>query len=480
MKLFLIGWDGVGGDLVEVAQGLKNRGHKILYWTKVMKDFQGYQDQFEGTIFHDIYDALLAKPAKGIDYSKFTLPNEDFLKNLNETELMTLTMMGKKFDYMNVNERRHLYADMVRYWYGVIDKLKPEMIIFPMTPHTVYDFVIYGLAKLLKIRVFMFDTPWIGDRLLSMHDYKTGSDALATALMQNKGRKFSVDDLSVESKEYFLRQTVKKIDATPLYMKNHAKAYSKFNVFKKKVRLIYASILDLSIFAKTWQYIYKNFQKNIRDEYLSAQSQPDFNENFVYVALHYQPEQTTAPLGGLFVDQILMIETLAEAMPDGYQLYVKEHPTQWLPRGLNYFSYRYRGYYKKIASIKNVKLVPLETDTFILINKSKAVATVTGTVAIEAAFRGKGALVFGFPWFQHMPGIIKVGNFEDTRAAFMKIINGFKATHEEMLNFLASFDTVSFNGYLDPYGRQISKITNIENVTNILNALVTEIHRNKL
>ena len=133
--------------------------------------------------------------------------------------------------------------------------------------------------------------------------------------------------------------------------------------------------------------IFKYFKQNIKKEYAGVQVRPDLNKKFIYVPLNYQPERTSSPQGDMFVDQILMIEILSAAIPAGWVIYVKEHPTQWLFTGLNFTNSRYQGYYKKIAKIKNVALIPIEVDTYTLISRSQAVASVTGTAVWEAALK---------------------------------------------------------------------------------------------
>ena len=112
-----------------------------------------------------------------------------------------------------------------------------------------------------------------------------------------------------------------------------------------------------------------------------------------------------------------MIEILAAVVPNNWLIYVKEHPYQWLPRGAKYFDYRYAGFYEKIQRIKNVRLVPVTTDTFTLIERAQTVATITGTAGWEAVLRGKSALCFGYSWYRHCPGIWRVNDAATCRAA---------------------------------------------------------------
>jgi len=159
--------------------------------------------------------------------------------------------------------------------------------------------------------------------------------------------------------------------------------------------------------------------------------------------LHYQPECATAPLGTVFVDQILMIKILAAVIPDDWVVYVKEHPYQWLMQGINYTNSRYPGYFEKIAKIKKVKLIPIEIETTELIKKSQVVATITGTVGWESVVRKKPVLMFGYPWYRDAPGIFKVNNVSSCQTALDKINSGLTIKEQDIINYLISFGNIS-------------------------------------
>ena len=60
-------------------------------------------------------------------------------------------------------------------------------------------------------------------------------------------------------------------------------------------------------------------------------------------------------------------------------------------------------FYHLISNIKGVKLVKSEVDSIELTRNSHFVATITGSVALEAALMGKKAIVFGEAWYSGCP-----------------------------------------------------------------------------
>lgn len=482
MRLFLIGWwDATAGDdLIAVAKGLKKKGHKIVYWTLHSKaQIPVCQRQFITTIFHDNVDALLGVPAKVLADLQCDPPGKNLLESLFAAESVVLTMMNKHYDWMGVSERKHLYYQMVGYWDGVFKKYRPDAIIFQAPPHTVYDYIIYALAKIKNITTIMLDDTVVSDRLLVMRDFKEGSVALREELKNSLKYSTSLENLSSDLYDYYKCQTNPEADSTPLYMKKNFRDYSIKNILRIKIKMVIASLKDFSFFTKTLYYLQKKFHANIKDEYKSVQSLPDWKKKFVYVPLQYQPECTTSTLGGHFVDQILMIQILSAALPEDWVIYVKEHPTQWLPRGLNFFSSRYQGYYRTISRIAHVRVVPVATDTYDLLRRCQAVATVTGTAGWEGVLRLKPAIVFGYPWYQHCPGVFKVTDIESCRTVFSDICRGKVNSEESVIKYLHAFDRASFHGYVQAYGKGISRVSFQENVAHILHVLLSELQKDQ-
>lgn len=474
MRVFLI-WADNGPEINNLISKLKKQGHEIVYWVGLVG---GEKNAPPETIFHDHFAAWDSLPAEGIEINDFPPPGKDLIEKLYKTESLVLTMMNKRFDTYCVDKRRHLYYNMLQYWNGMIDKYKPEVIIFPIVPHTVYNYIIYSLAKLYGIKTIMFEDSWVSDRLLMYTDWEKSSELLKQTIEKNRGKNFSLDDLSEDIRNYYQLQTKATHDATPIYMQYWKKKFSGINILQRKLQIIKNSIKDGTFFEKVFGYFRKQFKPNLKKEYAGVQTSTDFSKPFIYVPLSFQPERTTSPQGDMFVDQILMVETISASLPKNWVIYVKEHPSQWWLRGgIIYSSSRYPGYYQRLAQIKNTYLIPIETNTYTLINRSQAVAVATGTAGWEAILRSKPALVFGYPWYRDCPSIFRIRNAETYKVALKKITDGYQIDQQEIINYLKSFDEATFHGYIESFIEKNSQLNKQESMNNITQTILAEIEK---
>ena len=173
----------------------------------------------------------------------------------------------------------------------------------------------------------------------------------------------------------------------------------------------------------------------------------DLNVPYIIYALNYQPERTTSPQGDHFVNQLLAIDLIAKNLPDGWKLYVKEHPSQFIFKYAG-DPYRSKKYYDDITAIKNVELVPLFTNNYSLIDHSKAVASITGTMALEAVIRGKPAIIFGHVWFKICEGIMFIDSDSKMKEAIHRIQSGYIPDLNNIKLFMQSLQENSYKGFV--------------------------------
>jgi len=445
MKLFLIGVGDKRRRQVDAARELKKK-HTIQYWTRQDDHFAMDESEFLGTVFHVYSDALKGIPPKNIEISSFEPLSRDEIAAYAETECEFMSMADKWYPDWPINKRKDLYYDMLRYWRGVLERFQPDCIILLGVPHELFTFVLYWIAKRRDIRTIILDNTVLDtDRYILIDDYVVGSVTLAKAM--EHVRSITIDELSPEMKAYYLRNSQSE-NPTPTLMREFNEDRAALENVRRFIRASVAFIKDGTIVERGVFKLLKMFKLSLKDEHLAVERPADFEKPYVYFPLHYQPELTTSPLGGVYVDQLLAIKNTVAALPKGWEIYVKEHPAQIAVHGGNATPARYKGFYKSIAELPNTRLVPINTSTFKLIDKARTTVTITGTAAWESILRGKPALVFGYPWFMHAPGIMQVRSVEDCRKALTKIANGFALEKNDIFQYLQTIDRLSVKEYL--------------------------------
>lgn len=484
-------WADKDRELVTLMRALSTAPHTLVYW---LGHSDAEANNLPGVIFHSHRDAGLALPARDVDTSDFSPPGEDIIKVFYNVESIVLTMMNRSLDKALVNERRHLYYEMLRYWLGVFKTYRPEIIIFPVEPHSIYDYIVYELAKHFSIPILCFNETRASDRLLYMNDFRKGSRRLLEEMEKNKGRAFTLEDLSIDLRQYYTKRAVTERDKTPSYVGFLQNKYSlsrrlspakilksiREGTFLKKAYNFLFVEKEIGLVAKSLVMFSYRFRPNLKKEYARVQRAPDMGNKFVYAALQVQPERSTSPMGDMFVDQILVLETLSYTLPKDWVIYVKEHPLQWVRIGINYSSSRYRGYYERIAKIPNVRPIPVETNSYELMKNAQAVVTVAGAPGWEAILHSKPAIVFGNPWYKDCPGVFRVDDVDSCAAALKSIAGGFHVEQGAVINYLKSLDTETIHGYFAVSNEKASALNRRENMQSIMSVVLAELNEKRV
>ena len=142
--------------------------------------------------------------------------------------------------------------------------------------------------------------------------------------------------------------------------------------------------------------------------------EPRDGEPYVYFPLHLSPEASTMVLAPGFADQVAVIARLAESIPLTHKLYVKEHPTM--------IGRRPKGYYERIRSHTNVRLINPLSDSMTLTRRADLVAVITGTVGWEAILMSRPVLMFGESFFSNLGFCHRVENMNDLGSLIKEIV----------------------------------------------------------
>jgi hypothetical protein len=419
-------------------------------------------------------------------------------------ELYAIKMMDRmdalgSFSYQ---ERVRHYRRLAAYWLAVLEELRPDLVYFVDIPHMVYDYILYELCRLKGIPTLMFEASNVFG--LSFLRETIDGETLLTAeyrrlLEEDRGGDV---ELSPEVDAFLgsLRGTYQDV---PLYIR-----YVSQRDLNEKNTLIslVRKLLDFNNYSR---YIQKqmdiiSYQLEKPQSYLVepgktpesssitnlgfrwfrfrayrkmkalekyyhqlTTDEVQLDRPYIYIALSYQPEATTSPKGDFFVNLDLMVAMLSKAVPEGWLLYVKEHPSQfertWTHRSQ---SAREKFYYDDLAAIKNVRLIPTTFSSYDLLDNAVVVGTVTGSVGWQAVNRGKPALVFGNPWYLGCEGVFSVRNTQDCTDALQVIQDGYGVDYQKVRTFAAALEDVGMK--LDLEGKtkkaQESYVANAETI----------------
>jgi hypothetical protein len=475
----------------------KDYSWEPCYWTGDPDFGKRVKNKFPKVVFHPNIDAIRGIPAEECKNISFPLLDQPILEEFAFCESISLSMMNRmdRNNTLSFIERERLFKDYLRYWAGMLEYFSPDIVVFSVSPHLIYDYVLYCLCKQKKIQTVLFEQTSLDGWIYPEAQFEVGSTILKNryqellhAWKQGKLKKIS---LSEEAESYLKRVSGDYSTAIPFYMKDQ---YAQNNLIRYFGKSLFSNPKEVTKTIKKGWYLFsrshyiKQRGKSIQNsnmkgfEYLfckidgmrkknalkryynTLEKSAEFDHAYIYFPLHYQPENTSNPLGEVFDDQFLIIDMLSKYAPDGWKIYIKEHPSQWHPK-LHGECYRSPDFYDRLVEMPNVQLVPISTPNFELIDHARAVVTITGTAGWEAVVRGKPALIFGHAWYKFCEGVFYVPSVEKCKEALMKIKKGYTVDHELVRLFLSGIQEIGTNAYVEP---SFAKIVNFSPEENIL------------
>lgn len=370
----------------------------------------------EGTFINDI------------DWNTIAPIDEELIERMRHCEAVFMRMIRKyahKMGYAHsgdipYDERKRLYLYHLRYWNHILDSKKIDLVLMYHIPHQCYDYVIYNLCKIKNIPTLHLDHLLMIDTIFVVEDWEKSVTELRDAMHRLREEYRDPQKpipLSKNYEYYFDYYRSKK--PTPWYQppKNVFVQQSfLMKWWKRAFKVLSRSPVEFfsTLFSPAfWRR--KLREHDIPQFYNEHVQNPDLSKPYVYLALHAQPEASTIPEAGAYMDQQLIAALIAAHLPKGVTLYVKEHPMQGE-------RYRTIDFYKELLAIPAVQFIPREVDTYTLIDHALAVATATGTVGFEAIVREKPVLMFGHFFFQYGPGAYPIRSSGDCKRAMEEIL----------------------------------------------------------
>jgi hypothetical protein len=301
-------------------------------------------------------------------------------------------------------------ANCARYAWSILKGCAPDLIVFHNHPHGLFTYIVLKSALRLGVPVLLVHfsaLPW----RMCISRYSKDATLTRCALQDNCNE---VERASITS--YMRRLQAGHEGAIPSSDLRLMSAKTKPLYFGEELRgLLKGSILKNAMrISRKWA-VYRAFTKFVRHETRSR---------YVAFLMHYQPEETTIPRGGMFAQQLNAIVKLRALLPADIGILVKENRATFRAPLILAMGVRSYDFYRTIASLPDTFLVPLEYDTFTLVDGSLAVATITGSVGLEALCRGKRVIIFGDANYESFSGVLNFAAPNLTSSDLLSIVDG--------------------------------------------------------
>jgi hypothetical protein len=409
--------------------------------------------------------------------------DKTLLSAMSSYESIFIKLMDR-YDFdgsLTYHKRIALYHSQVMYWKGVLEYFKPDIVVYRITPHTSYDYILYALCRIMNIPTVMFERTSLPGFVYPVRSFEEGSEIIRSAYARTL-EEDSKQEVSPEVTAHLKNISKTYTEAMPYHLKYKLKHYKKSGDVGGSLTILSRFARD---FIKAWlhkkadyKYLQKCYHENmglfkrkrLLAHYNRLANKVDLTVPYIFVALQCEPERQTCPTGDVFGHQYLMIDLLSKLIPDGWMLYVKEHVSQFKEYQAAERSKTF-DFYNKIASKANVAIVPLTYTSFELIDHAKASATVSGTVGWESVVRGKPALLFGHSWYRDCKGVFVTHTVEDCKKAIREIQNGFQVDRNELICFAKVVENFSYRGYIDKFYEKMDIVSPEQNVENLARAI---------
>lgn len=366
----------------------------------------------------------------------------------------------------NGEEKRRKYYRYLRYWNHFLTTNKIDFTVSAFYPHFPYEYILYRLCKIKSIpTILTCHTPIPGKwlvydelenpvkDLLNIPPTTKTEDELISSL--SNMAQIEINRIKNEIQPYYMQKgyvdNLLKNDPMDRVVKDNErirklrpernKNKKRYNLFNEVSRALLIDKIHFKIRHRNRKQIGNILQKYYEKK---CETHPDLKVNYIYLALHYQPEASNSPIGGYYANQALIAQMITHYLPEGWFLYLKEHPAQqFINRSLEF--------YNDLFNNPKIKLISKSFSSFDLSKSSKAVATIAGTIAWESLFNQKPVLMFGASPIMYAPGVYSIKNNSDIKSAIEEIIGGKLASKLDILNYVKHLDdstVLAVNDYI--------------------------------
>lgn len=375
----------------------------------------------------------------------------------------------------DVNLKQYHYFNALSFWINVFTKNNISAVVLDGLMHGAnYDSLALDVAKAFGVSGYVIENHMV-------RHTKDGMMVIRSVLDYNSKDRISLDLCklglkSIDIDKYLFyadkvsaalkkkRKSVK--DVVKSFLPSHTSAIVHMLAYiirRKPIRGHGLNSHPTSVL-KNMLYVRK-----MRKFYDSISVELDTSKKCIFYALHFDPEASIMARAR-FSSQLSVIKQLSQSLPEGWVLYVKEHPDQfklnkpgWWFYLLSIHKYRTKDFYKEILKFDNVNLLKYKVKSQDIIKSAEAISTINGSISSEALTFNKPLILFGHQStpFGLCKDVFKIISTEQCQEVMEQIKSGFVPDYSD------------FNEIVDNYFFEL-KAASSNNVQLLVDYLVCE------
>jgi hypothetical protein len=335
------------------------------------------------------------------------------------------------------NEILSILEQQCRFFENIIETIKPDFVIFPLTNSGRME-IFYQICLKLGIKILMLSDTRIGGTILISEEVEK-IDYFEKEIHE-KAKNRSLNNLrDILYKVHSFDEGLKFSSQFLKSKKIALKAGIQFFLFSKnsnlKTHYTYYGRQKIKVFFTT---IFWSLKKRYRLYLINKNlSQTIDDEKFIFFPLITEPERGLLIAAPFHTNLIELVTHVVKSLPIGYKLYVKDHPS------MDTRDWRSFSFYKEIMNLPNVKMLHHNIHPKNILPKCSMVITVGGTAGFEAAFYEKPTITFVDTLYSYLKSVEILNDVNKLPQLIQKQLN-MKFDLSDLNNFVSILEKNSF------------------------------------
>lgn len=410
---------GMSALVSEALESLASHRVSLSFFDAVaqsLPDALSSEKEFQGSpIALDLFGARFS--AAAVQTLNSFSRDEEWVK-FASTSLKLLNRNDLTGTFRYLEREVFLRATVLR----VIDVLlerKPQLVVFGVTPHEFLPYVVQNVAGWLGIPSLFFQPSSLAPAMIARlslreffvpHGYSVGESSVGDHLRAVAQEKLNSLLQGTDPAYMSIQRDRDLVVASPRHRVTNIRSTLLW-LFRDR----FPTSVDLTghnhrhgIFSRGFKILAtRSLQNTLKRRVFQLGEAPMPDSPYCVFALHYEPERTSIPEGYPILFQGDAIAASRSLVPESHALVVKEHYSQQ-SAALRGFAGRSPLFYDLVENFQNTFFSPTQSKLIELVEGADCVFTLTGTIAIEAVLRGVRVGFYGSPWWEGLPGAMRI------------------------------------------------------------------------